>query len=329
MTSSNVSWITKNRKGIILHHPYTGPMDPANVPKRKKGDIKGWSKHSRRRFREWLITHEPISGYVSWDVTLTIPGDPIPWDNPEWRDIFKRWKDRILLQEWSAVWRLEIQWRGQPHWHCIMLSPPSVRLRDITTLWLSVCGPDRARLPGADRYASRVKQATDYNAAMDRYMVDHVSKRKQAQIAHNLGRHWGIIGRDKWRVLSSTETALQSRAVSVRVSRIISKLERRRIPDKRSRVVPYSLKSAASHIDLGGGRYRVTYPGGHQDIDMSSPTAADDFARVFRRARGNVWALKLSRRRSNVAGQKFGEHWASNIDRIIENATQNTERETS
>lgn len=83
-----------------------------------RGNIKGWSADSRRRFREWLITHEcPTKCY---GLTLTIPGDII--SSSVWHDVLHALSVRCSRADVGLVWRLETQTRGQAHLHCIASS---------------------------------------------------------------------------------------------------------------------------------------------------------------------------------------------------------------
>lgn len=87
----------------------------------KRGIIKGWSAESRRRLREFLLTHEPDSDIYA--VTLTVPGNVI---TPEqWRMLFNSFMSFLKLSGVGAVWRLELQKRGQPHLHMIATAPSS------------------------------------------------------------------------------------------------------------------------------------------------------------------------------------------------------------
>lgn len=83
-----------------------------------RGSIKGWSADSRRRFREWLVTHESRSS--CFGLTLTIPGDIV---TPEvWHKILHALSVRCARSKVGLVWRLELQQRGQAHLHCITTS---------------------------------------------------------------------------------------------------------------------------------------------------------------------------------------------------------------
>lgn len=87
----------------------------------KRGEIKGWSSASRKRMREWMLTHEAAEGMVPYGVTLTVPGPPLEPDRARWLwDHFA--KHSLLRLGMGAVWRIEIQKRGAAHWHCLLVA---------------------------------------------------------------------------------------------------------------------------------------------------------------------------------------------------------------
>lgn len=195
-----------------------------------RGTVKGWSKNSRRRFREFMVEHRapgPIYG-----VTLTVPGPPISPDH--WRGLMDLLRWSCINDGYALIWRLELQRRGQPHLHCIASPVPGCvsarRMRtgpqgeaDVRNWWRStwarlidtlppctarryrlgtgyVYEPScpRSRLPGADVHAVQV--LPDTGDHWYRYLCDHTSKAKQAQISTWEGfRHWGVVNRRSFR----------------------------------------------------------------------------------------------------------------------------------
>jgi hypothetical protein len=91
----------------------------------KRGEIKGWSKDSRKRMREYLLTHQPVEGLKCYGVTLTVPGPPLEPDKARklWDHFAKHY---IVRNGCGAVWRLEVQTRGSAHWHCLMVGRPKI-----------------------------------------------------------------------------------------------------------------------------------------------------------------------------------------------------------
>jgi len=199
----------------------------------KRGVIQGWSRSSRRRMRNFLLTKTIPKDYLLFGVTLTLPGKVL--DPVVWKLLFKRWSDTASKRHWCAVWRLEVQQRGQAHWHLLLALPvASLSYSDlvvsfgrikpvdhalfadmpplqglelfaaarskITDSWLAVLSNspvgDLSAVPGAVRHAVDVQHNSDNKAQWLRYLIDHASKAKQEQIGVNIGRHWGVIRRN-------------------------------------------------------------------------------------------------------------------------------------
>ena len=176
----------------------------------ERGEIVGWSKNSRRRFREWLLTHE--SKNQNWGVTLTIPGESI---TPEdWKRAFKQLTTRCARSNVGLVWRLELQQRGQPHIHCIATTPRFVGesvtastlpafvgfwwwetwskildsafpecagIVDLDGEYVQASKAPRSLLAGARLHAVRIEADTG-GGLWWRYLCDHTTKSKQEQV---------------------------------------------------------------------------------------------------------------------------------------------------
>lgn len=207
--------VTFYPQGVMLHKPVRGKGKGGTIGAR--GIIKGWSSASRRRMREWMLTHSAPEGWSTVGATMTIPGPELPAE-----DAKKLWADfsRLLQKEgWGMVWRLEIQKRGALHWHCLIIQPVC-HPADVSILWLECLrmlpevdhqakwidkktGKEmvgewqharRSALSGASSHACDVQTKGDRGSWL-RYLQDHASKGKQEQVAQDIGRHWGIVGR--------------------------------------------------------------------------------------------------------------------------------------
>lgn len=238
-----------------------------------RGQVKGWSKNSRRRFREFMLEHRapgPIYG-----VTLTVPGLPVSPDH--WRKLMDRLIHACDKNGFSVIWRLELQRRGQPHLHCIVSPVPgcvsACRMRAgaqgdnaVRVWWLAtwarlldtlppcparvhvdghgfvnVPSCPRSLLPGADVHAVVVQPDTGDH--WYRYLCDHSSKSKQDQISTWTGfRHWGVVGRRHFLPSGVGEYSMDFPQFQ-RVYRQLRKLSRRRIADSRC---PFGSRRVAS-----------------------------------------------------------------------------------
>lgn len=228
----------------------------------KRGKIRGWSAASRRNFRDYLLTHAPDSEIYS--VTLTVPGDVV--SSEQWRVLFGAFSKFLSKKGVGAIWRLELQTRGQPHLHMIVTVPEGLAVSGgaddrlacvyawFQRVWffhvdkfLPPCdgriktgsnsfdfGYDipRSALMGADRHAISV-EADKGSSLWWRYLCDHTSKSKQEQVVNWDGfRHWGIICRRRFREVEP-ERLRVPRAVFVRVYRWLRQASRRRVRDDR------------------------------------------------------------------------------------------------
>jgi len=210
----------------ISFYPRGVKLDPQNwsgrsnlKPDDKRGKIIQWSTSSRRRLREFVLTHEVIGATIH-NVTLTVPGGPMSLESSA--HLWKLWRDVISLRGWSCVWRKELQERGAFHWHMVLYtSKESGRdlWIDLPTLWRSCLrtvslseypqgfdwitkngygqiGIHRDQVLGADSHSCLCVKGSDDNVGWYRYLIDHASKVKQCQLLkEGSGRHWGVINR--------------------------------------------------------------------------------------------------------------------------------------
>lgn len=188
----------------------------------KRGYIEGWSKASRKRLREALLNLHGGTGTVAYSATFTVPGEPLEPD--QWRKLWNHAGVVFRRLGVRLVWRVELQERGQPHVHGIGYAEPSFDLRTVAEAWHTVVeslGPSqksgtlngragtwfyqsRMHMPGAFEHAALVEW--DKGTATGkwfRYLADHASKSKQAQLGWK-GRQWGIINRRAFSLSSFT-----------------------------------------------------------------------------------------------------------------------------
>lgn len=118
------------RAGVAL----TGLKIPSSGgPGGKRGSVTGWSKSSRRRMREYMLTHDPAQDSILVGATFTIPGKDV-LEVHEVSEIWRHWCREADRSGWGAVWRMEVQKRGAVHWHVLAVIPR----RAIT--WMNTVG---------------------------------------------------------------------------------------------------------------------------------------------------------------------------------------------
>lgn len=208
-------WLTQNGlivRGQETHNP-VGFTDETRAT-RQKGDITGFSAASRLRLRYTLARMQPRnSSDVLCGCCLTIPGAIISQERASkiWHTFSKN-NCRRKFKGIPIVWRVELQKRGQPHWHLTMYLPAGragceIRqefgyqwrrfIRDTLTR-SDGCLPWSVETDeGFEFYGVRWKNLRSMESAT-KYLapeLDHESKRKQDQLGWK-GRQWGIINRD-------------------------------------------------------------------------------------------------------------------------------------
>lgn len=157
----------------------------------------------------------------------------------------------------GLVWRVEVQQRGALHWHGILIGPPAVRYgtRRVTPEWVAKdlywiavikCLPideggavgafGRMGLPGAWQHSVvvEVDRSGGTRGAWLRYLQDHATKQKQAQVGENIGRHWGVVGRRAWVQLMPEVTEALTVDQYARWKRAYQRLATPTVQDKRS-----------------------------------------------------------------------------------------------
>ena len=255
--------------GVATVAPHVGNLTGKGAPPRS--EISGWSKSSRRRMREFLLTHRLPETMCGFSCTFTIPGPPLP--EAKMRQLKNTWQIYLRRVGGCAIWRAEVQKRGSLHYHLIAGLPlcertegcallKDVWLRALSSLgeieWWVIgqyyagealpdvpegccrqelksetgapiflelsteqpssmwgvsrfngadCPSDLSKWWGAEKFAADVQPLADCYGAWKRYLNDHASKVKQEQIGENIGRHWGVIGKDAFDVVSPSSVA--------------------------------------------------------------------------------------------------------------------------
>jgi len=256
--------------GMSLRSP-TGPGNPTGKGGGKRGKIKGWSSASRRRMRKFLLTHRVQHSLCTYGVTLTVPG---PVDVGASQKAFHQFCVEVQQRGWCAVWRVEVQKRGALHWHLLMGLPAGAReaVRDVwyrcvgNMGWFAAelaertaravrrlieegeweQGPDyeedpdgqlwisnRMLLPGSHPHALDV-QTDGGKGAWLRYLQDHATKTKQEQLAVSIGRHWGVVGRDRFVQALPDEVVTLDYRDYCRIVRWCQRLATPRVKDPRA-----------------------------------------------------------------------------------------------
>lgn len=253
-----------------------------SAPKARRGAISSFSVKSRRRLRDALLT-QYVPGLPMVGLTLTMPGnignseaenvqnaekgvaESLPPSPPPsvamdaFRTAFQRF--RVALARLSpgsaAIYRVELQQRGAPHIHAVVWlssdgfkSDKQAKSR-ITELWLEAvedCGwGDYSRI-NHSLYGVKWQDLPDRSSAI-RYLCDHASKHKQAQLGYK-GKQWGYLNRPL--LQSRPHRAITDSRAQAAVCRALGKLRRYRIPCP---AAPFGSRLSPYHPANGGISY--------------------------------------------------------------------------
>jgi len=250
--------IYKNGIQTSAPHHMEGKGLPDHLKDKKRGEIVGWSSGSRKRLREWLVSHQPISGNDLYGVTLTIPGEPpLPAEKEK---LFKSFREKTTYQDIGNVWRHEVQRRGSSHWHLLTSAPAGNifkvgrvagypfevfcrlawldSLRELPDAWQrtknkagEIIGEsfgNRANMYGAFQHSCDVEKDSG-GLAWLRYLLDHTSKLKQEQVAET-GRAWGVSHKSGFQEVEPVLSEV-SYAAFVTLHRVLRKWSRPTIRD--------------------------------------------------------------------------------------------------
>lgn len=167
----------------------------------KRGVISRFSSAARLRLRLALLRLFLLFGRRV-GVTLTLPWHCEDWSSVmgDFRDVMHRFRVGFLrrFKGEACIYRVELQRRGAPHvhmvsWHHLPLPPDLVDRYFL--LWFDSLKRDLRGGSYSDFAVRGVKVDMHINTVgAIRYLCDHESKSKQAQLGYP-GKQWGIIGR--------------------------------------------------------------------------------------------------------------------------------------
>lgn len=190
---------------------YRKPFDNGSSKKTEsserspRGKIERFSSHSRLRLRDSLASLT-LPDSVVHGVTLTVPW--LDLDDMSATVHYKRLFNlfgvsfRRRFPSSACIFRHELQRRRMPHTHMVLFfsAYDSARIPDlkteITGLWLSALrnvGFFGGSVTSAFRHSVKVQPLEGF-PAMFRYISDHASKSKQAQLGYK-GKQWGYLNK--------------------------------------------------------------------------------------------------------------------------------------
>lgn len=168
---------------------------PATIARtsKRRGQVTAFSAKSRRRLMRLLrsVNQLQLQGLPVF-LTLTYPaewdGDPARWKRD--LDVFLK----RLGRRWpaaSAVWKLEFQRRGAPHFHLLVFGVQSLPRDWVAQVWYEVVNSqDMSHLLAG----TRVERVRSWRGVMS-YAAKYMGKAGQAPGGQLVGRFWGVYNR--------------------------------------------------------------------------------------------------------------------------------------
>lgn len=170
----------------------------------RRGSVVGFSRASRKRLLDRLARlRDEVDPLF---LTLTFP-DPV--DCRQARRCLDSWAKRMRRRfpMFAAVWRIELQKRGVPHFHLLIWGCPFLPVSDVRELWRDVIGYE-----GPHTVQIGITQPRGWRAVAA-YVSKYMAKPQDgAEMAESVlsagfldpvtyltaieGRSWGVIGRD-------------------------------------------------------------------------------------------------------------------------------------
>jgi hypothetical protein len=174
------------------------PKDSTNQqskPVTKRSSISSFSRRSRFRLFRLLSQLENINDRKTLFVTLTYHHNWKETPRKAQRD-FHHFLTRLrnFDTDVSYIWRIELQRRGAPHFHLILLpgqgfdkSPGEKYIATLASMWHSIADPDsRAH----KQYGVKIDKINDYTMACA-YLSKYIAKVDDTDKKDVGGRHWG------------------------------------------------------------------------------------------------------------------------------------------
>lgn len=186
-----------------------------------RGDIGGFSKRSRMRMLQLVssLRADALPIFCTLTYPLLWPSEHEAWKRH--LDTFGKWLLRAYPAA-SAVWKLEPQKRGAPHFHLLIYGVPFIPHQLVAQRWFEIVGSGDTNHRAAGTRIESIRSRNGVLAyASKKYMG------KECEAFEGVGRFWGVFGR-KNLPRSTVDRVGTSEGVAVRFVRTVRRyLERR------------------------------------------------------------------------------------------------------
>ena len=174
--------------------------DPGGEPHQgggTRGKIRGFSESSRRRLRELLHAIDRRADCLF--LTLTYQ-DYCPTPTEAKRDLDVFWKRlERRFSGLSAVWKVEPQERGHPHFHLLVFGTRFIDAQALSSIWHEVTAETAAQHEAA---GVDVEGHINLDGRIQWYVSKYLSQTYDGwpdgggEEWQEMGRWWGVLGRD-------------------------------------------------------------------------------------------------------------------------------------
>lgn len=213
----------------------------------KRSKISYFSRHSRLRLRESISKFNLPNVQNHYGLTLTLPWlsdkSKISFFNDEYKKVFNRFQIslRRKFPNSAGIYRHELQQRKIPHCHLIFYLSSidgydeKEFFNQVKILWFQSLQGNLfgGSLTYFTQHGVRIDRL-DSKIELFRYISDHTSKSKQAQLGYQ-GKQWGIFNRQAFDVIQPIVYKFKTDFHRIYFSRHISKLSRFSISIKGSK----------------------------------------------------------------------------------------------
>lgn len=185
----------------------------------KRGVVNEFSSASRRRLMGLIAKLEPQKTIF---LTLTYPAE-FPSPRQAKKDL-KKMLQRLQRDapSMSAIWRLEFQKRGAPHFHVLLFNFPYVPKQFIEQDWAQVIGQraftriemirDRRKLMNyVSKYVAKVgasEASSGFNLSAYLHVGNFIHP-QTGEVCGSIGRWWGIFNANSLPLAEATLLAVQ------------------------------------------------------------------------------------------------------------------------
>lgn len=127
-------------QGALVKATVSGASKQPPTSGATRGTVNGFSASSRKRLLEKLARLKPAKAIF---MTLTYPAE-YPDDSTEYKAHLRAFLEvvRRRFPKSSAIWRLEFQERGAPHYHLMFFNLPFWNVKEIKKHWKRIIGTD-------------------------------------------------------------------------------------------------------------------------------------------------------------------------------------------